>query len=243
MKNTLVLTGLGVIRVLGVLVSRLLRMQRPSRRDAGKRSARRPTMRNYGSLWRGGIARDVLVVTGLVVVSCGCVRGRRFDELVGHFASTVHEGLIRFLSDGWLHPTLATVTIRGLGLVGCGAAMLGFARLFTSIPSFTSYLALSHLGVVQGRRPCQFDMVVGMSLPISFAMALCSYSSLGLLAAAYFGCAYLYVRTIYDAKAMNRTLEVHARLLSPLHAALRPEDSGDVEMAVEGPAAGPEVEE
>lgn len=117
-------------------------------------------MRRYRDSWRRGIARDVLIVTGRVVVSCGCVRGRRFDELVGHFASMLHEGLIHFLSEGWLHPTLAAPTGRGLGLAGCGAAML----LLASIPSFTSYLALSHLGVVQGRRPCQFDMVVGMSL-------------------------------------------------------------------------------
>jgi hypothetical protein len=116
--------------------------------------------------------------------------------------------------------------------------MLLFAKILASIPSFTSYLAVSHLGEVQGRRPCKFDMIVGVSLPLSFAIALCSYSSLGLMAAVYFGCAYLYVRTLYDVKALNQTLAWYVRIHNPVHSAMRDVETGEVDMELDDPAEG-----
>jgi hypothetical protein len=166
------------------------------------------------SLFRG--LMEVMLLGALLFLCSGYVRGHEPDAVVGSVIRSLQATAHDWLIQGWVHPGIADGVVVVLTHLGFFCLVLALAALIKRIPAFLPLLTCAEFQRRQGHRWSNFELLIGLSVPIAVAFALACHSIVSLFATVHVLLAYAYIRLSADHVRLGRVLDWWARVRTGL---------------------------
>jgi hypothetical protein len=155
---------------------------------------------------------EVAVISGIVLGSSGIVRGPTIDVLIVSMLYSLQEWLRTGLLTMWMVSAVATGVVVIIKYMGFLVLLLVLANYVRKVPCYVGYLVFGEFDRRRGRRSATLGLLFGITIPISLALALTTYSGLSLYAWFHFTVGFAFIRFSSEPAAMNSTLNWHAKI-------------------------------
>jgi hypothetical protein len=183
-----------------------------SRKPPGSSQRRGPLSRPYRRRKHLSGTLEVAVVSGVILVFSGAVRGPRIDCLIVSALHALQEWLRAGLLSILTVPAVATGVVVVLNYIGFLLLLLLLSNYVRKVPCYLGYLVFGEFDRRRGRRLATLGLLFGITIPISLTLTLTSYSEVSLYGWFHFTAGYAFIRFSCEPVAMNSTLNWHARI-------------------------------
>ena len=193
-----------------------------------KRIVGRRLFRRQRHGWKATLFH-VLVSGLLLFLLCGYVRGPEPDSVMAKLSLIVRDLVRAGLTNGWVHPAIASAVVEVLTFSLFSGAVLILAAMIQRIPGYVGGLILAEFHRRQGHALSALEILLGISLPISVTVALVSHSILSVLACIYFLLVYSALRLANDPVRTDAILNWYVRIRTAASTPVMEENSEDEE--------------
>jgi hypothetical protein len=178
----------------------------------------------------------------LLFLLCGFVRGPEPDVVVTKFILVMQNLLRAGLTNGWVHPAIASAVVEVLTLSLFSGVVLTLAAMVQRIPGFIGGIILAEFHRRQGHTVSALEILLGISLPISITVALVSHSILSVLACVHFLIVFATLSLSNDPVRTDELLRWYVRIRTGASTPVTEETSED-EREEESEEMGDQLEE
>jgi hypothetical protein len=149
----------------------------------------------------------------------------------------------RGLTNGWVHPVIASAVVKLLTFFSFFGAVLGLAAMVQRIPGYVGGLILAEFHRRQGHALSAMEILLGISLPISITIALVSHSIVSVLACIHFVLVYASLSLANDPVRTDAILNWYVRIRTAASTPVMEEETSEEDEGVESETSADQLEE
>lgn len=155
---------------------------------------------------------EIALLSGTVFLLSGFARGETPDTFFADALVWLQEAVREKLAAGWVKPVIADAVVLLLTYGGFFMLLIILAALFRRIPAFIGFLVLCEFHRRQGHNLSALELLIGLSMPIAFTLAIVCKSAVSLYACTHVALCYAYVRASNDPHRIDTILNWYVRI-------------------------------